>query len=100
MQSPLTTSLPGIDLIKQSEDFSVVAYLSRYNSDNSLSSYAWIPDHSITDVSFGIGHGRGKWDLNVFIKNVLDDDTVRNRTWNAYAPGFPRLFGITFSSRL
>lgn len=76
------------------------AYLSRYNSDNSLSNYAWIPDHSITDVSFGIGHGRGKWDLNVFIKNVLDDDTVRNRTWNAYAPGFPRLFGITFSSRL
>lgn len=76
------------------------SYQSRYNSDNALSAYAWIPDFTVTDVSFGIAHSRGKWDLNAFIKNVFDDDTVRNKTWNAYAPAFPRLFGITFTSKL
>lgn len=75
------------------------AYLSSFNSDNALSDYAVISDHSTTDVSFAFGNTKGKTEVGFFVKNVLDDDTPRNKTWNAWAPDFPRQYGVTFSSR-
>ena len=76
------------------------SYASRFNSDNNLSEYAWIPSSSVTDVSVGIGAVGGRWDFNFYVKNLFDDDTPRNVTWNAWAPGFPRLFGFTLSTKL
>lgn len=76
------------------------SYASRFNSDNNLSEYAWIPSSSVTDVSLGIGAAGGRWDFNFYVKNLFDDDTPRNVTWNAWAPTFPRLFGITLSTKL
>ncbi|MBL0728570.1 TonB-dependent receptor [Piscinibacter sp. HJYY11] len=76
------------------------SYNGRYNSDNNLSEYAWIPASSVTDVSLGVGAVGGRWDFNFYVKNLFDDDTPRNVTWNAWAPTFPRLFGITLSTKL
>jgi hypothetical protein len=45
----------------------------------------------------GIG---GDWTAGLFVKNLFDDDTPRNRTWNAWAPQIPRQYGITLSGRL
>lgn len=73
---------------------------SGFNSDNNLSSYGWIKAYSTTDASLGIGGPGGRWDVSLWVKNLFDDDTPRNRTWNAWAPGFPRQLGVTLSSRL
>ncbi|HJV92103.1 MAG TPA: TonB-dependent receptor [Azonexus sp.] len=75
-------------------------YVSRYNSDNALSDYAWIKGYSTTDISLGFAEGKGAWDVNFFVKNLFDDDTVRNQTWNAWAPGFQRQYGLVFSGKL
>jgi outer membrane receptor protein involved in Fe transport len=76
------------------------SYQSRYNSDNSLSDYAWIPGYSTTDFTLGFGDKKGRWDVNFLVKNAFDDDTPRNKTWNAWAPGFPRQYAIIFTGRL
>jgi len=76
------------------------SYASRFNSDNNLSEYAWIRGSSVTDVSLGLSGSGGKWDVNFYVKNLLDDDTPRNVTWNAWAPNFPRLYGLTFTTKL
>ncbi|WP_162932269.1 TonB-dependent receptor [Solimonas sp. K1W22B-7] len=75
-------------------------YVSSFNSDNALSEYAVIGGYSTTDLSLGFGDSRGRAEVGFFVKNVFDDDTPRNKTWNAWAPGFPRQFGLTFTSRL
>lgn len=76
------------------------SYNSKYNSDNALSDYAWISGSSTTDLSIAFGDAGGRAEVAFFVKNAFDDDTPRNRTWNAWAPGFPRQFGLTFSSKL
>ncbi len=75
------------------------SYTSRYNSDNALSSYGWIPSNSVTDFSIGIGQASGEWDINAYIKNLFDDDTHRAQTWNTYSLASPRLFGVAISSK-
>jgi hypothetical protein len=77
-----------------------VAYNSRFNSDNALSSYAWVDATTIADASIGLGDLGRAWDFTFYVKNLLDDDTRRNVTWNAYAPAIPRLYGITLAGRL
>lgn len=74
-------------------------YNSKYNSDNTLSSYGWIPASSTTDFSIGIGTIKGNFDVNLIVKNVFDDDTPRSKTWNTYTPAVPRWAGITFSGK-
>lgn len=75
-------------------------YQSRWNSDNSLSDYAWVAGNYVTDVNFSYADARDRWTTTFFVKNVFNDDTVRNQTWNASAPGFPRQYGLVFSSKL
>lgn len=75
------------------------AYSSRFNSDNALSSYGWIDDATLTDLSVGLAREDRSWDLTLYVKNVFNDDTYRNVTWNAYAPQLPRLYGLTLSGR-
>lgn len=75
-------------------------YASRYKSDNALSEYSWIPGTWISDATLGIGGIGGAWTAGLFVKNVFNDDTPRNRTWNAWAPQIPRQYGITLSGRL
>jgi hypothetical protein len=47
-----------------------------------------------------IGTQSRSWTAGIFIKNLFNDDTPRNRTWNAWAPQIPRQYGINFSGRL
>ena len=74
------------------------AYTSRYNSDNSLSTYGWIPAHSVTDLSTGFGKQR--FEVNLIAKNLFNDETHQTNTWNTFTPAVPRWVGVQFSIRL
>lgn len=74
-------------------------YTSKFNSDNTLSSYGWIPSASTTDFSVGLGNRKQTFDVNLVVKNLFDDDTPRTRTWNSYTPAVPRWVGISFSGK-
>jgi len=74
-------------------------YSGKYNSDNALSSYGWIPASSSTDLSIGIGNRKQTFDVNLVVKNLFDDDTHRSQTWNTYTPAVARWAGITFSGK-
>ena len=77
-----------------------VAWQDKFNSDVALSSYAWIPDRAIVDLSLGVGTRTGSFDLSLIVKNALDDDTHVSQTWNSYGPAFPRWWGVAFSGKL
>jgi iron complex outermembrane recepter protein len=76
------------------------SYVSKYKADNALSEYSWIPGNSTTDATLSIGNLPRNWTAGIFIKNLFNDDTPRNRTWNAWAPQIPRQYGINFSGKL
>ena len=75
-------------------------YTGKYNSDNNLSAYGWIPAAYTTDFSVGIGNRKGTFDVNLVVKNLFDDDTPRTKTWNLYTPAVPRWIGVTFSGKI
>jgi hypothetical protein len=74
------------------------AFISRYQSDNSLSAFSWIPAHSVTDLAVGIGKQR--FEVNLIVKNLFDDRTHQTNSWNSYTPAVPRWVGIQFSGKL
>ncbi len=76
------------------------AWQSEFNSDVSLSSYAWIPARTLVDFSAGFGTRSGSFDVSLLLKNALDDDTHVAQTWNSYGPAFPRWWGVVFSGKL
>lgn len=73
---------------------------SRYNSDNALSSYGWIPGSSITDLAIGLGTRNQSFDVSLLIKNAFNNDTPVARTWNTYTPATARWFGLVLSGKL
>ncbi|MBS0348437.1 MAG: TonB-dependent receptor [Proteobacteria bacterium] len=75
-------------------------YYSRANSDNSLSSYSWIPDYSITDLAIGIGRADKSYDVSLLVKNAFGDSTPLSATWNSYTPALPRWVGVMFTGKL
>lgn len=77
-----------------------VAYSSKYNSDNSLSSYGWIPDNSVTDFAIGLGRRDKTFDVSLVVKNLFNDDTPQSRTWSSYTPAVPRWAGIVLTGKL
>lgn len=76
------------------------AYYSRFNSDNSLSSYAWIPDYSTTDLAIGLGKIDKSYDVSLLVKNAFGDNTPLSKTWNSYTPAVPRWVGVMFTGKL
>lgn len=74
-------------------------YNSKFNSDNSLSSYGWVEGRTLVDFGIGIGNSDQTFDVNLVVKNLFDDDTPLTRTWNNYTPAHPRWIGLTFSGR-
>jgi iron complex outermembrane recepter protein len=76
------------------------AYSSKFNSDNTLSSYGWIPAASLVDLAVGLGTDDGRYDLSLLAKNVLDDDTPLARTWNNFTPATSRWFGVMLTGKL
>ena len=76
-----------------------LSHVSRYNSDTSLSSYAWIPGHSLVDLSVGFGRADGGFDVSLLAKNALNDNTSLVTTWNSYTPPEPRWLGVVVSGK-
>jgi outer membrane receptor protein involved in Fe transport len=76
------------------------AYNSRFNSDNSLSSYAWVPASSITDISIGFSRLDNKFDAGILVKNLFNDRTYLSQTWNSYTPAVSRWIGFVASGKL
>lgn len=76
------------------------AYYSKFNSDNSLSSYGWIPDYSTTDLAIGIGKTDKSYDVSLLVKNAFDDNTAVSKSWNSYTPATQRWVGVMFTGKL
>ncbi len=75
-------------------------YTSRYNTDTALSSYAWVPGGSITDLAIGLGKADRKFDFSVVVKNLTNNDIPVVKTWNSYQPAFERWFGLQVAGKL
>jgi len=77
-----------------------VLYTSKFNSDNTLSSYGVIPSTYKTDLGVGISNSKKTFDVNLVVKNLFNDNTPQNSTWNSYSPAVPRWVGIIFSGKI
>jgi outer membrane receptor protein involved in Fe transport len=75
------------------------SFRTRYNSDTSLSSYAWVGGNSITDIAIGEGKQNKSFDANIVVKNVFNNQTPLARTWNTYTPAVQRWFGVVLSAK-
>ncbi len=77
-----------------------VRHSSKYNIDNSLSQYSWVPSSTLTNYAIGVGTRDGVYDLNFIVKNVFDTDTGYQPTWNTWLPSEdPRTFSVVLSGR-
>jgi iron complex outermembrane receptor protein len=75
-------------------------HTAKYNSDNALSSYGWVPSHGVTDLGFGIGADDGSWASRLIVRNVLDTDK-RAAGWNSWSPvNVPRWVGLELRASL
>ncbi len=75
-------------------------FTSRYNSDPSLSAYAFIPGNVVVDAAAGIGRRDQRFDISVLVKNAFDNTTPLLRTWNSYTPAAPSWFFVQVSGKL
>jgi outer membrane receptor protein involved in Fe transport len=76
------------------------AYTTRYNSDVSLSQYAWIGASSITDLAVGLGTRNQSFDVSLVVKNAFGNHAPLAASWNSYTPAVPRWIGLTVSGKL
>lgn len=76
------------------------AFTHHYNSDPLLSSYGELPSNSLVDYSIGLGTLDRKFDVNLIVKNLFDNDTPLTKLWNSYTPAVSRWVGIEFSGKL
>lgn len=96
----------GVDYripVSQSFEFHTsanAAYTGRYNSDPSLSSYAWIPSNTIVDAAIGLGRRDQRFDATLLVKNAFDNNAPLLRTWNTYTPAVPRWYYVQFTGHL
>jgi iron complex outermembrane recepter protein len=76
-------------------------YTSRFNSDVTLSRYAWIQGQSTTDAAIGVGRQDEKVDLSLIVKNAFDNRTPTAITWNTITPPTQlRWYGLQLSGKL
>jgi len=73
---------------------------SRYNSETSGSKYTWIDGYSVTNVRAALIVD-GRWQIDLFVRNVLDKDYLTALTIQSGNSGLilgqpsdPRMFGI------
>jgi outer membrane receptor protein involved in Fe transport len=76
------------------------SYVSRNNSDVTLSSYGWIGDTTIVDLGFGIGRQDRSLEVGIIVKNLFDQDTHLAETWNTFIPGIPRWAGLQVNGKI
>lgn len=90
--------IPVLDRYEFHTSFNT-SYNSKFNSDNALSSYGWIDASTNTDFSIGIGEEQDKFDVNLVVKNLFDDDTYQSKTWNSWTPAVPRSVFLVVSGK-
>lgn len=73
-----------------------VSYSDKFNSDNSLSSYGWVPSRSTWDLSVGYNGniGNNNFGISLITKNAFDNDTPMSSSWTGYTPPEPRWMGL------
>jgi outer membrane receptor protein involved in Fe transport len=76
------------------------AYSSRFNSDNSLSSYSWVGAKTIVDLAIGVGTRSGSFDVSLLAKNLFNDNTPLAITSTSYTPAIPRWYGVAVTGKL
>jgi iron complex outermembrane recepter protein len=100
------TGNAGVDYrLPVSEKFEVhastnAAFTSRYNSDPSLSAYAFIPGNVSVDAAVGVGRRDQRFDISLLLKNALDNTTPLLKTWNTVTPAPPSWFFLQLSGKL
>jgi len=75
------------------------SYNSKFNSHNALSSYGWVDGSTTTDFAIGLGKNKGEFDVSLVVKNLFEDDTYQNQTWNSWSPALPRTASIVLSGK-
>ena len=73
---------------------------SKFNLDNALSSYGWLPAASLVDFAIGLGTADQKYEVSFLAKNAFDDDTSLARTWNSYTPATSRWVGVMLTGKI
>jgi iron complex outermembrane recepter protein len=77
---------------------------SRYNNDESLTDYAWVPAHSLTDASIGLGTQSRTFDVNFVVKNAFDnrshEQAGASGLWSYEPYPYPRWWGVVLSGKL
>lgn len=85
-------------------------FTSRYENDDTLSDFGWIPGHALTDASIGIGNQTNTFDVNFVVKNLADNRSheqglaVNSGSYSGglyYEPyPYPRWWGVQVSGKL
>lgn len=80
------------------------AFTSSYNADPLLSDYAVIPSNSLWDWSIGLSTLDNKFEVNLIVNNLFDNDTPlgyggTTAAWNSYTAAKERWAGVEFSGR-
>ncbi len=76
------------------------SYLSRYNTDVSLSDYAWIGGFAVTDVGVGIGAADQSWNVTLLGKNIFNKIAISYGFTSGTLETTPRWLGVQFSAKL
>jgi iron complex outermembrane receptor protein len=81
-------------------------YRSSYFSHTSLSIYSRVPSYDVTNVRLGLRTDDGRWDVQVWARNVFDRNykisqvpLVFNSGALSALLGDPRTIGVTFGAR-
>jgi iron complex outermembrane receptor protein len=75
------------------------SYSGRENIDASLSAYGWKAASGILDLSLGLGRQDRTFDVNLVVKNALNEKWG-DAGWSSYTVNTaPRWTGVTFSAR-
>jgi iron complex outermembrane receptor protein len=75
-------------------------YQGRFNSDASLSEYAWVGGYGLLNFSVGVATRGGAFDVSLVSKNALNKQFLSARTWNSWTPGYPPSFyGIQVAAK-
>lgn len=74
-------------------------YTSRENGDAALSAYSWRKAYGLVDLSLGFGRQDGLFDVNLIVRNLLNEKRgdAEWSTYNVYQR--PRWIGVSVSSR-
>lgn len=71
-----------------------------YYADPLLSRYSMTRTWGVADISVGIARPNKKFDVSFIAKNIFNQDTSLQPTWNSYKPGVPRWVGVILNAEL